>query len=126
MARNAKASLLITNALSMDDTEKIAGFDTAKEKWEALRDINEGTTDLNKSIIYSLTMQLNGIKMKEEESIGEYHGRVATIVNQLEFLGKKVEDWEQNLSIVRGLNAEFKDIANLLKLSKTAKKLTVQ
>ena len=41
MARNAKTNLLLTNALTVEDTQKIAGFPTAKEKWKALKEMNE-------------------------------------------------------------------------------------
>ncbi len=98
--KNAKARQLLTNALSIEDSTRLAGFATAKERWDALKELNEGTEDLKKSRIFHLTTELNDIRMKAKETVEQFHGRYATIANQLQCLGEKIEAWKHNCWIV--------------------------
>ena len=46
LEKNAKAKQLLTNALSSEDSTRLANFPTAKQRWDALKELNEGTDDL--------------------------------------------------------------------------------
>ena len=61
MEKNAKAHLLISNALSMEDSSNVSIFPTAKEMWNALKSMKEGTEDLKRSKIFNLLEDLSSL-----------------------------------------------------------------
>ena len=118
LEKNAKAKQLLTNALSSEDSTRLANFPTTKQRWDALKELNEGTDDLTKSRIFNLSTELGDLRMKPKETIEQFHGRYATVVNQLECLGEKIESWRQNHYILRGLSPKFDHVAGILKHTK--------
>ena len=75
LEKNAKARQLLTNALSIEDSTRLANFPTAKQRWDALKELNEGTDDLTKSRIFNLSAELGDIRMKPKETVEQFHGR---------------------------------------------------
>ena len=77
----------------MEDSSKVSIFPTTQEMWGALKSMNEGTKDLKRSKIFTLTEDMSSLRQKPKESVDSFHGRFAYIHNLLTFLGKEVEEW---------------------------------
>ena len=90
--RNNKALKLIIHGLTPGDQRKVMAHKTAKEKWDALKKLNEGGTDVKRDRISALYQQYNNLEMKDSEEIEDFHTRFTTIINNLSFLGETVEN----------------------------------
>ncbi|XP_057444033.1 uncharacterized protein LOC130736205 [Lotus japonicus] len=100
---NAKAKLFLLCALSKSQFDKVDGLATAKEVWEALGLVYEGTANVRQAKVSLLVAEYKTFKMKESESIDDMFGRFQTIVNGLRNLDRKYENVDQITKILRCL-----------------------
>ena len=86
---NAKAKYLLTCALSKSEYNKIISCDSAKEIYDRLHVLHEGTDQVKETKISMLVHQHEMFKMLEHESIDDMTTRFMHIINQLKALGKR-------------------------------------
>ena len=67
--------------MTEDEFKKIATCETSKEAWEILEVVYEGTNTVKNSKIQRLTSNFEMIRVKENETITEFHSRLKDIVN---------------------------------------------
>jgi hypothetical protein len=64
----------------------------AKDAWLILQTAHEGTSKVKMSRLQLLTTKFENLKMKEDESIHEFHLSVMDIANSFKALGEKMSD----------------------------------
>ena len=104
--RNNKALKLIIYGLTPRDQRKVMAHKSAKEKWDALKKLNEGGTDVKRDRISTLYQQYDTLEMKDGEEIEDFHTRFTTIINNLSFLGETIENWRQVTKVLQSLNTQ--------------------
>ena len=109
--RNNKALKLIIHGLSPGDQRKVMSHVTAKDKWDALKRLNEGGTDVKRDRISALYQQYDNLEMKDGEEIEDFHTRFTTIINNLSFLGETIENWRQVTKVLQSLNSQWDPVA---------------
>ena len=62
----------------------------AKVAWETLRKVHEGNSKVKMVKLQLLSINFENLKMKEDESIQNFHLTVLDIVNDSEDLGEKI------------------------------------
>ncbi|XP_075103613.1 uncharacterized protein LOC142178183 [Nicotiana tabacum] len=104
---NATTRNLLYNAISGKEYEKISSCDTAKEMWDKLKVMYEGTS-----------------KIKEGESIEKIFARFSKIISDLKAFGKPYSNGDQVRKIPRSLPTTWqtKDILDLT-LKESQKKM---
>ena len=105
---NAKAKYLLTCALSKSEYDKIISCDSAKEIWDRLQVLHEGTDQVKKTKISMLVHQYEMFKMLEHENIDEMTTRFMHIINQLKALGKRYTNAEMVRKILRSLSKAWR------------------
>lgn len=75
-------------AITRSEYDKVHSCETAKEIWDTLALVHEGSNQVKESIISMLVHQYELFKMEEHETIGQMFGRLQTIVNNLRSLRK--------------------------------------
>src|SRR5689334_12776423 len=70
--KNYKACMLLNNALSHEDVQKLISCPTAKEKWAALDSIYMESPDLREGNRFQAKKDFYNFKMIEGESISSY------------------------------------------------------
>ena len=66
---NLKAKNIITSALGMDEYFRVSNCKNAKEMWDTLQVTHEGTTDVKRSRINTLTHEYELFRMNQNETI---------------------------------------------------------
>jgi len=66
---NLKAKNIITSALEMYEYFRLSNCKSAKEMWDTLQVTHEGTPDVKRSRIYTLTHEYELFRMNANESI---------------------------------------------------------
>jgi hypothetical protein len=79
----------------------------AKDAWNILKTAHEGTQKVKKSKLQILTTQFENLKMKEEESVHDFHMNVLEYANSFESLGEKISDEKLVCKILRSLPQRF-------------------
>ena len=78
-----KAKNIITSALGKDEYFRVSNCKNAKEMWDTLQVTHEGTTDLKRSRINTLTHEYELFRMNQNETIHDMQKRITHIVNHL-------------------------------------------
>ncbi|KZV42872.1 hypothetical protein F511_17476, partial [Dorcoceras hygrometricum] len=102
---------------------KIQTCTTSKEIWETLTQICEGNeeTKLNKLIMALQKFEL--IRMKPEETMGEFDERLSSLVIKMTRLGKEYSNRELALKVMRELPKEWDVNTMAMRDSKDLNKL---
>lgn len=85
---NLKAKNIITSALGMNEYFRVSNYRNAKEIWNTLQVTHEGTTDVKRSRINTLTHEYELFRMNQNETIQDMQKRYTHIVNYHASLGK--------------------------------------
>lgn len=86
--------------------QKVKECKTAKQMWEKLTLVCEGTEAIKANKLSVVTQKFETFRMKEGESIDEMDCRFMAIINELTLLGKSCTQQEICLKILRALLAE--------------------
>ena len=71
LEKNAKARQLILNGLGREDMDKVIGIPTAKGIWKALKEMHEGSKELQESRKFALQVEYHRFYMEKTETISE-------------------------------------------------------
>ncbi|PNX91973.1 gag-protease polyprotein [Trifolium pratense] len=96
-----------TEELKPEEEWLIKQCTVAKEAWDILRTAHEGTQKVKKSRLQLLTTQFENLRMKEEESVHDFHMNVLEYANTFESLGEKMSDEKLVSKILRSLPKKF-------------------
>ncbi|KAK2444948.1 putative mitochondrial protein [Trifolium repens] len=120
---NNKAVNALFNGVDTNMFKLIKKCLSAKEAWEILMTCYEGTSKVKMSKLQILTTKFENLRMKEEESIQDFHMSLVDIANAFEALGEKVSDEKLSRKMLRSLPKRFdmkvtaieeaQDIANM-------------
>ena len=103
---NLKAKNITTFALDMDEYFRVSNCKNAKEIWDTLQVTNEGTTNVKRSRINTLTHEYELFRMNQNETIQDMQKRFTHIVNHLASLGKIFPNEDLINKVLRCLSRE--------------------
>ena len=103
---NLKAKNIITYALGMDEYFRVSNCKSAKDMWDTLQVTHEGTTDVKRSRINTLTHEYELFRMNPNESIQDMQKRFTHIINHLASLGKIFPNEDLVIKVLRCLSRE--------------------
>ena len=103
---NLKSKNIITSALGMDEYFRVSNYKNAKEMWDTLQVTHEGTTDVKRSKINTLTHEYELFRMNQNETIQDMQKRFTHIVNHLASLGKIFPNEDLINKVLRCLSRE--------------------
>ena len=69
--------------------QQISHLENAKEIWDTLVDMHEGTDSVKESKLDVLQSQLDKFKMKDGKGVAEMYSRLALITNEIAGLGSE-------------------------------------
>src|SRR3954464_7715289 len=72
----------------------LAEFETAREAWNALKEMSIGEDRVTKARAQVLKRQLHKLQMEETESVNDYAMRLTTLVGEIRALGAKLDEVE--------------------------------
>ncbi|KAG6756940.1 hypothetical protein POTOM_037239 [Populus tomentosa] len=88
------AMVAISQAVPDDVMMAIAEKQTAKEAWDALREMRIGEDHVKKARVQVLKRQLYKVHMQDSETVNEYSMRLTALVGEIRSLGVKLEESE--------------------------------
>ncbi|KAL6585833.1 hypothetical protein OROMI_002477 [Orobanche minor] len=86
---------------------KIKNCKNAKEIWDTLALMCEGTELIKENKLTIATQKFDNFKMKSGESIDQVDARFTEIMNEINSLGKTYGNREMALKVLRSLNPEW-------------------
>ncbi|XP_058763525.1 uncharacterized protein LOC131636971 [Vicia villosa] len=119
-----KAISLLHGALSMDEFFRISTCTTSKEIWDTLVETHEGTAEVKRSRLNTLSQEYELFRMKPGETILDLQKRFVHLTNHLKALGKTLTAEELNLKVLRSLTREWQPKVTAISEKKNLSKLT--
>lgn len=119
-----KAINLLHGALSMDEFFRISACTTAKEIWDTLVETHEGTTEVKRSRLNTLSQEYELFRMQPGESILDLQKRFVHLTNHLRALGKIFTNDELNLKVLRSLTREWQPKVTAISEKKSLSTMT--
>ena len=105
---NSKALNAIFYAVSPDEFHRISHITIAKEAWEILETIYDGTKKVNDTKLQMLTTCFEELKMSEDESFDSFYSKLNEVVVSKFNLGEKMEDSKIVRKILQSLLESFR------------------
>ena len=104
---NSKALNALFNGVDKNMFRLIKQCTVAKNAWEILRTTHEGNAKVKSSRIQLLNTKFENLRMKEEESIHDFHMNLLEVDNSFEALGEKLSEEKLVRKMLRSLPKRF-------------------
>mgnify|MGYP003703461115 CR=1 FL=1 len=94
---NSKAINSLLSTGIPEEYSRLCNCEVAKEAWDILQTIQEGTPSVKRSKLHRLTSSFENLSMKDSETFDELYGKLSDIVNSSSILVKKFQNpklWE--------------------------------
>ncbi|KAK2423291.1 rust resistance kinase Lr10 [Trifolium repens] len=108
----------------MDEFFRISHCKTAKEIWDTLEVTHEGTVEVKRSKLNTLSQEYEMFRMQPGEKILDLQKRFSHLTNHLMALGKTFSNDELNLKILRSLTREWQPKVTAISEKKSLSKMT--
>jgi hypothetical protein len=103
----------------------LANYDTAREAWEAIREMRVGEDKVKRARAQVLKRQLNKMEMSRGETIAEYSVKITNLVSEIKSLDRKVTDTEVVEKLFSSVTDKFTDIIGTIEQFSDITKMTV-
>jgi hypothetical protein len=100
---NSKALNALFNGVEPNMFKLIKQCTVAKDAWQILEVYNEGTKKVKMAKLQLLTTKFENLRMKEDETIHDFHMNVMDIANSSKSLGEKMSEEKLVRKILRSL-----------------------
>ncbi|KAK2359883.1 gag-protease polyprotein [Trifolium repens] len=104
---NNKALNALFNGVDKNMFRLIKQCTVAKDAWEILKTTHEGTSKVKSSRLQLLYTKFENLRMKEEETIYDFHMNVLDLANSFDSLGERLSDEKLVRKILRSLPKRF-------------------
>src|ERR1044072_1536791 len=120
-----KSKNILTSALGMDEFFRVSTCTSAKEIWDTLQVTHEGTEEVKRSRMSTLSQEYEMFIMKPGETILEVQKRFTLLTNHLIALGKKFTNDELNLKVLRSLTRAWQPKVTAISEKNSLSKMTL-
>ncbi|CAJ2661921.1 unnamed protein product [Trifolium pratense] len=120
-----KAKNLLQSALGMDEFFRISQCKTAKEIWDTLEVTHEGTTEVKRSKLNTLSQEYEMFRMQPGDTILDLQKRFSHLTNHLMALGKTFTNDELNLKVLRSLTRAWQPKVTAISEKKSLSKMSL-
>jgi len=102
-----RAQNILISSLGVNEYHFVSHCKTAKDMWDVLETLQEGTDDVKQSKINTLVQQYELFCMNDGETISYMQMRFTHIVKKLQNLGKKTSNQDCINKILRCITREW-------------------
>ncbi|KAG9450343.1 hypothetical protein H6P81_010308 [Aristolochia fimbriata] len=104
---NSKALNVIFCGVNLEEFSRISAITSAKEAWESLEIHYEKTASVRIVKLQQLMTKFELIKMRNDETILEYDGKIKKLANEARLLGYPFPENKLVRKVLRSLNKKF-------------------
>ncbi|KAG9450369.1 hypothetical protein H6P81_010334 [Aristolochia fimbriata] len=105
---NSKALNAIFGGIDEEQFRRVSACTTAKEAWKILEVHYEGTESVRAIKLQMLMTRFELMRMRDDETILEFEGKIRDIANQSANLGDRIPQDQLVKKVLRSLSSKFK------------------
>ena len=124
--KDKKAMNILFNGLNMDMFDNVINCTTAKEVWDTVQLLCEGTEQVKENKMQLLIQQYEYFHFEENESLNDTFNRFQKLLNGLKLYGRVYQVKDSNLKFLRSLPKEWKPMTVSLRNSQDYKDFTLE
>jgi len=124
--KDKKAMNILFNGLDQDMFDNVINSQTAKEIWDTVQLICEGTEQVRENKMQLLIQQYEYFHFEEGESLNDTFNRFQKLLNGLKLYGRVYQVKDSNLKFLRSLPKEWKPMTVSLRNSQDYKDFTLE
>nr|UBX54589.1 transposon Pol polyprotein [Lupinus angustifolius] len=118
-----KAKNILTSALGIDEFFRVSNCKSAKEMWDTLETTHEGTEEVKRSRLNTLSQEYEMFRTKPGEKILDLQKRFTHLTNHLIALGKVLSNSDLNLKVLRSLTRTWQPKVTAISEKKSLSKM---
>ena len=122
---NAKAMNVLYSTLDSNESIRVKGCKSAKEMWDKLREIHEGSDNVREQKKSILVTKYESFKMEPLEDIDKMYCRFNNLIKDLEVLGKEYSLGEKNRKILNALNKDWESKVTVIEEAKDLNSMSI-
>ena len=103
----------------------LANYETARNAWEAIREMRVGEDKVKRARAQVLKRQLNKMEMSKGETIAEYSEKLTNLASEIKSLGGSVTDTDIVEKLFSSVTDEFTNIIGTIEQFSDVTKMTV-
>ena len=126
LTSNAKAMNVLFSALDANESIRVKGSKSAKEIWDKLKEIHEGSNDVKEQKKSILVTKYESFKMESNETIDQMYCRFNDIIKDLEVLEKEYTLGEKNRKILNALSKEWENKVTAIEEAKDLNSMPIE
>lgn len=92
----------------------LADKDTAKGAWEAIKTLCQGADKVKNARVQTLKAEFEGMTMKEDETIDDFHMKLNGVVTNIRALGEKMDESYTVKKLLRAVPSKFLHITSTI------------
>ena len=105
---NSRAiNAIIYNGVTISEFRRISTYTTAKESWDILQTVHDGTNTVKQSKLQKLHIAFENVKMEEDETFDEFNAKLNAVVNDAFSLGDPILEHRIVKNMLRPLPERF-------------------
>jgi len=124
--KDKKAMNILFNGVDADMFDNIINCKTAKEVWDTIQIICDGTEQVRENKMQLLIQQYEHFHNEESESLTDIFSRFQKLLNALKLHGRVYQTKDSNLKFLRSLPKEWKPMTVSLRNSQDYKEFTLE
>ncbi|KAL8098471.1 hypothetical protein AgCh_031291 [Apium graveolens] len=124
--KDKKAMNILFNGVDADMFDNIINCKTAKEVWDTIQIICDGTEQVRENKMQLLIQQYEHFHNEESESLTDIFSRFQNLLNALKLHGRVYQTKDSNLKFLRSLPKEWKPMTVSLRNSQDYKEFTLE
>ena len=126
VALDSKARSILIIALPDGISHPVINYQTAKEIWDTLVVLFEGTAKVKKNKRSLLIQQYKTFTSKLDESLTETYERFNCLLNDLRLHGTEYDNEDMLIKFIRSLSSEWDGIMVAIRKTKNIKMISLQ
>lgn len=115
---------IFQSELSMDEFFHVSQYTTTKETWDTLVETHEGTAEVRRSRLNTLSQEYEMFIMQPRESIVALKKRLIHLTNHLISIGKTFTNDDLNLKVLKSLTKEWQPKVTIISEKKSISTMT--
>ncbi|KAL8126889.1 hypothetical protein AgCh_013981 [Apium graveolens] len=124
--KDKKAMNILFNGVDGDMFDNIINFKTAKDVWDTIQIICDGTEQVRENKMQLLIQQYEHFHNEESESLTDIFSRFQKLLNALKLHGRIYQTKDSNLKLFRSLPKKWKPMTVSLRNSQDYKEFTLE
>ncbi|XP_010556362.1 PREDICTED: uncharacterized protein LOC104825683 [Tarenaya hassleriana] len=82
-------------------------YETAKDAWDTLKLIHEGTSKVKRNRLDMIDLQFERLRMEYDESVKEFCGKLSALLNEASVLGRRISNDKLVKKLLNSLPAKY-------------------